>query len=207
MVHAYNWHRDNKTDGPSDNLVHPKPMGHGISLAVVIWLMQTAAMLFNAHMTRKANLMGVSARAAVSYKPYPFPVLTNPDYRPDLQKEHVSHYSETILICRRLSPRARLTFTNGHINTLITADAAYLERSFPECLEIPSHILVVLVACALLIANLGASALCGIGVLVIFSPSQGLLLQAPALVSHTLMLSMDFWENYAIEKEADQSSG
>jgi ATP-binding cassette subfamily C (CFTR/MRP) protein 1 len=77
------------------------------------------------------------------------------------------------LTSRRLSPQARLTFTDGHINTLISADSAYLDLMYPSSVELPTHLPVILVACVLLIVNLGVSALCGIGVLVFFSPVQG----------------------------------
>jgi hypothetical protein len=68
MSRAYHWHRASTLDQSTDELVPPKPVGYGIGLAFLIWLMQFGAIVFNAQYTQGSNVMGLAARAGVSYQ-------------------------------------------------------------------------------------------------------------------------------------------
>jgi ATP-binding cassette subfamily C (CFTR/MRP) protein 1 len=59
----------------------------------------------------------------------------------------------------RLSPRARLEYTNGRQITAISADAGYTEWCFPILVQAIVQPFGVVIAFILLILNLGPSAL------------------------------------------------
>ena len=66
MKQAYDWHRVIQSGTSTDGLVHPKSMGFGIGLALIVWFMQFLVTVLTAQVTLKANIMGLAARSAVS---------------------------------------------------------------------------------------------------------------------------------------------
>ena len=68
----------------------------------------------------------------------------------------------------RLSPRARLEYTNGRQITAISADASYAEWCFPIVVQGIVEPFSIIIAFTLLILNLGPSALV---VSVLFDPN------------------------------------
>jgi hypothetical protein len=66
MTQAYNWDKARRSTLPPEALLPASSIGSGIGLACVIWLMQLLAAIFKAQASQRADIMGLSARAAVS---------------------------------------------------------------------------------------------------------------------------------------------
>ncbi|KAJ9097159.1 hypothetical protein QFC21_004828 [Naganishia friedmannii] len=97
-----------------------------------------------------------------------------------------NHYSAQSMTCGtnltliarkslRLSPGSRIEFTNGKQITAITADSGYVEWSFPLIVEVLVEPLTIITGFALLLVNLGPSALVGIGLLAMSSPLMAIM--------------------------------
>lgn len=71
----------------------------------------------------------------------------------------------------RLSPRARLEYTNGRQITAISADASYAQWCFPILVQAVVLPFGVIIAFILLIINLGPSALVVMSCGVVSTPS------------------------------------
>ncbi|KAI5452228.1 hypothetical protein NCC49_000793 [Naganishia albida] len=127
----------------------PPAIGTGIGLAIGLALMQEAGSLFNNHYLAQAYTCGYLMKSAV----------TNQIAQKSL----------------RLSPRSQIEYTNGQRTSAIGADCNYIDWCFPGLVEVVVQPLTIAVGFALLIINLGPSALVGIGILALASPIMAIL--------------------------------
>ncbi|KAF5390969.1 hypothetical protein D9757_004019 [Collybiopsis confluens] len=136
-------------------LSKPKGVGYGVGIAFALFAMSEASSLVRdlpliaAHSMYTAMTLGMSVRAAL-----------------------VGAITRKSL---RLSTRARLEHSSGHILTMISTDTARVD----EFCGYGHHMWVapiqLIIAVGLLIANLGYSALVGLGVLLLSLPIQTML--------------------------------
>ncbi|KIK57337.1 hypothetical protein GYMLUDRAFT_46212 [Collybiopsis luxurians FD-317 M1] len=135
-----------QTEAESFGLSKPKGIGYGVGLAFALFVMAEAASLFAAHSMKTGMSLGMSIRAAL-----------------------VGAITRKSL---RLSTSARLEHNSGHILTMISTDTARVD----EFCGYGHHMWVgpiqLIIAVGLLIANLGYSALVGLGVLIFSLPIQ-----------------------------------
>ncbi|KAJ7461221.1 multidrug resistance-associated ABC transporter [Mycena latifolia] len=132
----------------------PKPaggIGYGIGLAFALFAMQEVASLMTNHYQQIMMTVGLSVRTGA----------IGSVFRKSL----------------RLSARARLEHTAGQITTLISTDSTRLElfSTYGHITWVSS--IQIIVGVSLLIANLGYSALVGLGVLIFGFPLQTLLVK------------------------------
>ncbi|KAI9333757.1 hypothetical protein DFJ73DRAFT_799177 [Zopfochytrium polystomum] len=80
--------------------------------------------------------------------------------------------SNLYLKCLRLSPRGRQKFSAGRIVNSMSTDTARMDRAAAFLHLVWSVPYLILVASALLVYNLGASALAGLAILLVFAPVQ-----------------------------------
>ncbi|KIY72285.1 multidrug resistance-associated ABC transporter [Cylindrobasidium torrendii FP15055 ss-10] len=152
LTESYYWHRATEEQRAALGIDAPKGVGYGIGVGFGIFIMQEASSLFTNHSLQIMMTMGLGVRSA----------LVGNIFRKSL----------------RLSGRARLEHSVGQITTMISADATRLDR-----FAMAIHILwlgpiEICVGIALLIVNLGYSALVGVAILVISIPMQGLMAAA-----------------------------
>ncbi|KZV84227.1 ATP-dependent bile acid permease [Exidia glandulosa HHB12029] len=126
---------------------HARSVGYGFGLAVAIFAMgQIASLLHNASYFGTL-MLGFRLRTS----------LLSVVFRKSL----------------RLSGRARLEHTSGQITTIVSADTSRLDNATGFIHVLWSSPLIIAIGVALLIVNLGPSALVGLAVLVLAIPVQG----------------------------------
>ncbi|TFK49961.1 multidrug resistance-associated ABC transporter [Heliocybe sulcata] len=132
-------------------LTNVRGIGYGIGLAIAIFVMQGKHLssLMTTHATMRGMNTGLMIRTAV----------IGTVFRKAL----------------RLSGRARAEHSVGQVTTLISKDADDLLRVGMYAHELWLSPIQIIVAVALLIYNLGYSALVGLGVLIFGAPLQGML--------------------------------
>ncbi|EJD02283.1 multidrug resistance-associated ABC transporter [Fomitiporia mediterranea MF3/22] len=124
----------------------PRNVGYGIGLGIAIFVMQESASLMNNHYTMTTMTNGLLIRSA----------LIGAIFRKSL----------------RLSGRARAKHSVGQITTMISTDATRLDLSAATFHNLWTSPIQIIIGVALLINNLGYSALVGLGVLIIGFPIQ-----------------------------------
>ncbi|KZO98301.1 multidrug resistance-associated ABC transporter [Calocera viscosa TUFC12733] len=129
----------------------PRSVGYGVGLAVALFVMQETSSICQNNYMQWSMQTGFLIRTSV-----------------------ISNIFRKAL---RLSGKARLTHSTGQITTMISADATRMDLAsgFAHMLWVSP--IQILIGIALLIANLGYSALVGLGVLIIGFPLQGYLVR------------------------------
>ncbi|TDL20293.1 multidrug resistance-associated ABC transporter [Rickenella mellea] len=155
LTDAYIFHRLPPGTSPAaaaaQGVTPPRGIGYGIGLGVALFVMQEVASLLTNHYMQITMTTGLSVRTGV----------VGNIFRKSL----------------RLSGRARLDHTVGQITTMISADASRLDLVSAFVHNIWIAPVQILIGIALLINNLGYSALVGLGVLIIGFPIQFLLVR------------------------------
>ncbi|KAJ7459489.1 multidrug resistance-associated ABC transporter [Mycena galericulata] len=129
----------------------PRGIGYGVGLAVALFVMQEVASLTANHSMQTMMTVGLSTRTGI----------IGSVFRKSL----------------RLSGRARLEHTVGQTTTIISTDAARLDRFCQFGHNIWDAPIQIAIGVGLVIGNLGYSALVGLGVLVLGFPMQMLLVK------------------------------
>ncbi|KAF9019789.1 multidrug resistance-associated ABC transporter [Hymenopellis radicata] len=146
LTDSYIWWRLSDEQRASGIIPQPQGIGYGIGVGVGLFFMQETASLFTNHSSYYGMTLGLAVRTSV----------IGAIFRKSL----------------RLSGRGRLDHSVGKITTMISTDATRLDR-FSNVIHIlwvsPIQIIIGI---ALLINNLGYSALVGVGVLVFSFPVQ-----------------------------------
>ncbi len=91
----------------------------------------------------------------------------------------------------RLSPKARLEFTNGRMTTSVSGDCSFLDFASPMTVECLVEPFTILIGMALLIYYVGYSALVGIAVLLSSTPLMAVLFRGLITSRHTQMAVVD----------------
>ncbi|KAL7422108.1 hypothetical protein Q5752_002751 [Cryptotrichosporon argae] len=149
MDYGYAWAAAEAAGESTAGLTQPKSIGYGIGLAVALFVMEYASSIFIFQSQQRGSVIGFLARASLI----------------DL----ISRKS------MRLSGKSRLELTNGRLTTMVSADCSFLDFAGPFTIELFIQPIQVLVGIALLLYTLGYSALVGLAVLILFTPTQGLL--------------------------------
>ncbi|KAG7091281.1 hypothetical protein E1B28_010329 [Marasmius oreades] len=126
----------------------PRGVGFGVGLAFAIFAMQEVASLFTNHQQQIAMSIGLYTRAS----------MIGTMFRKSL----------------RLSGKSRAEHTTGKIMTMISTDATRLDHFAIYGHSLWIAPIQIIIGIALLIANLGYSALVGLGVLIFGMPIQGI---------------------------------
>ncbi|EJU01834.1 hypothetical protein DACRYDRAFT_22209 [Dacryopinax primogenitus] len=129
----------------------PPSVGYGVGLAVALFVMQEASSICQNNYMQWSMQTGFLIRTSV-----------------------ISNIFRKSL---RLSGKARLTHSTGQITTMISADATRMDMASGFAHNLWVSPIQILVGIGLLIANLGYSALVGLGVLIIGFPLQGYLVK------------------------------
>ncbi|KZT57357.1 hypothetical protein CALCODRAFT_434214 [Calocera cornea HHB12733] len=129
----------------------PRSVGYGAGLAVALFVMQETSSVCQNNYMQWSMQTGFLIRTSV-----------------------ISNIFRKAL---RLSGKARLTHSTGQITTMISADATRMDMASGFAHNLWVSPIQILVGIALLIANLGYSALVGLGVLIIGFPLQGYLVK------------------------------
>ncbi|KAJ7172563.1 multidrug resistance-associated ABC transporter [Mycena filopes] len=141
------------TDAEKASGLLPKPrgIGYGIGLGVALFAMQEVSSLMTNHSQQMMMTVGLSVRTGI--------------------------IGSVFRKSMRLSARARLEHTAGQTTTIISTDAARLDRfsQFGHNLWVAP--IQIIIGIGLLIGNLGYSALVGLGVLIFGFPLQTLLVR------------------------------
>ncbi|KZP09468.1 multidrug resistance-associated ABC transporter [Athelia psychrophila] len=132
-------------------LTKPRGIGYGIGLAFALFAMQEVSSLMSNHYYIKAMSTGLAVRTAV-----------------------IGTITRKSL---RLSGRARLSHSNGQITTMISTDSARLDRFGQFAHNVWVGPIQIIIGIALLIDNLGPSALVGLAVLIAGFPIQFVLVR------------------------------
>ncbi|KAF9044293.1 multidrug resistance-associated ABC transporter [Panaeolus papilionaceus] len=128
----------------------PRGIGFGIGLAFALFAMQEVASIMGNHFMLFAQTTGLYVRTGV----------IGTIFRKSL----------------RLSGKARAEHTIGKITTMISQDATHLDLFSTYAHHLWVAPIELIIGIALLINNLGVSALVGLGVLVVAMPFQGILI-------------------------------
>lgn len=126
----------------------PRGIGFGVGLAFAIFAMQEVASLLTNHQQQIAMSIGLYTRAS----------MIGTMFRKSL----------------RLSGKSRAEHTTGKIMTMISTDATRLDHFATYAHTLWIAPIQMIIGIALLIANLGYSALVGLGVLIFGLPIQGI---------------------------------
>ncbi|ESK94758.1 abc transporter [Moniliophthora roreri MCA 2997] len=126
----------------------PPGIGYGIGLAFALFAMLEVASLATNHYLQMSMSIGLSVRASI----------IGSIFRKSL----------------RLSGKARAKHTTGQVMTMISSDATRLDQFVMYAHNVWIAPVQLIVGIALLIANLGYSALVGLGVLIFGLPIQGI---------------------------------
>jgi len=143
----------------------PESIGKGIGLAIALAAMQEIASLCNNHYMAHSMGCGWQMRACL-----------------------IDQISRKSL---RLSPKARLEFTNGRMTTSVSGDTSFADFVSPMLIEICVEPISILVGMALLIYYLGYSALVGIFVLLSSTPLMGFLFRGLIASRRKQMATVD----------------
>lgn len=146
LADAYVYYRLTDEQKAAGVIKQPRGVGYGIGLAFALFAMQEISSLMTNHYMMTTMITGVSVRTA----------LIGAIFRKSL----------------RLSGRARLDHSVGQITTMISADTARLDRSAAFAHNVWVGPIQIIIAVGLLLANLGYSALVGLGVILIGFPLQ-----------------------------------
>ncbi|KAJ9110598.1 hypothetical protein QFC22_006716, partial [Naganishia vaughanmartiniae] len=130
---SHEWATANERDRQTLSLPPPRSIGYGIGIAIGLAAMQEVASLFENHYSAQSMTCGFMMRNAI-----------------------INQIARKSL---RLSPLSRVSLTNGKQITAITADSGYVEWSFPLIVELLVQPLTIMIGFALLLVNLGPSAL------------------------------------------------
>ncbi|KZO98300.1 multidrug resistance-associated ABC transporter [Calocera viscosa TUFC12733] len=127
----------------------PRSVGYGVGLAVALFVMQETSSLCENNYMQWSMQTGFLIRTSV-----------------------ISNIFRKAL---RLSGKSRLTHSTGQITTMISADATRLDMASAFAHMLWVSPIQLIVGIALLISNLGYSALVGLAVLILGFPLQGYL--------------------------------
>ncbi|KAJ7123757.1 multidrug resistance-associated ABC transporter [Mycena epipterygia] len=141
------------TDAEKASGLLPKPrgIGFGIGLAFALFAMQEVSSLMTNHSTQNMMTVGLSVRTGI--------------------------IGSVFRKSMRLSGRARLEHSVGQTTTIISTDAARLDRFSQFSHNIWVSPIQIIIGVGLLIGNLGYSALVGLGVLLLGFPLQTILVK------------------------------
>ncbi|KAM0755919.1 ATP-dependent bile acid permease [Meredithblackwellia eburnea MCA 4105] len=150
ITDSYIWHKvgGNPEAASALGATRPAGVGVGIGYAVGLWAMQQAASLFQNQYMQLGMAVGMLMRTSL-----------------------ISLISRKSL---RLSGAARVKHPNGHLITLVSSDASFMEWSAFLVHGLWVLPLQIIIGIILLIVYLGYSALVGVAVLVLNTPIQGL---------------------------------
>ncbi|WWD19199.1 hypothetical protein CI109_103657 [Kwoniella shandongensis] len=143
---AYNRHNAVKQGLPTDSMEQPKSPGYMYGLAIMIWAMTSGSSIIHWFTGFWPALMGKKLSTAL-----------------------MTMISRKSL---RLSPKARQEMTNGRLTTMLSVDSLSIENATHDVQVIPISILMLILGTGLLYSLLGTSALVGLAVLVLDSPSK-----------------------------------
>ncbi|EJU01830.1 hypothetical protein DACRYDRAFT_52395 [Dacryopinax primogenitus] len=129
----------------------PRDVGYGIGLAIALFVMQEVSSICQNNYMQWAMQTGFLIRTSV-----------------------ISNIFRKAL---RLSGKARITHNTGQITTMISADATRMDEASAYAHGLWVFPIQILIGIALLISNLGYSALVGLAVLVLGFPLQGYLVK------------------------------
>ncbi|KAI0071668.1 multidrug resistance-associated ABC transporter [Panus rudis PR-1116 ss-1] len=146
LTDSYIYYRASDAERAAVGISKPQGIGYGIGVAFALFAMQEVASLMTNHYTQVTMTNGLAVRTAV----------IGAIFRKSL----------------RLSGKARLDHSVGQITTMISADAARLDRVCAQIHNLWVAPIQIAIGIGLLIGNLGPSALVGFGVLVLSFPVQ-----------------------------------
>ncbi|KAF9020670.1 multidrug resistance-associated ABC transporter [Hymenopellis radicata] len=149
LAESYAWSRLTDDEKAAGIIPQPRGPGYGIGLGFTIFIMQEVASLLVNHYYQRGMSLGLSVRTFV----------IGSIFRKSL----------------RLSGRARIEHSVGQITTMISADSQRLDTFTYLAPMLWVSPIQIIIGIALLIHNLGYSALVGVGVLVFSLPAQGIL--------------------------------
>ncbi|KAF8066642.1 multidrug resistance-associated ABC transporter [Lyophyllum atratum] len=149
LSNSYYYYRLSDEEKASGIIKEPQGIGYGIGLAFALFVMQQSASLMGNHFLQLGMTTGLYMRAGV----------IGAIFRKSL----------------RLSGRARLEHSAGQITTMISTDATRIDLFAAYAHYIWVAPIQIIIGFGLLIANLGYSALVGLGVLIIGMPFQAIL--------------------------------
>ncbi|KAF5360312.1 hypothetical protein D9758_009126 [Tetrapyrgos nigripes] len=149
LITSYVWFQLSDEQREQAGIGKPRGIGYGIGLAFALFVMQESASLFYTYNQQVAMRIGMSVRAGV----------IGSIFRKSL----------------RLSGRARAEHSVGEVMTMISTDCTRLDHFAQYGHHLWISPIQIIVALGLLIGNLGYSALVGIGVLILGTPIQGIL--------------------------------
>jgi ATP-binding cassette subfamily C (CFTR/MRP) protein 1 len=129
------------------NLNDPYPVGFGYGMAVLMFVLQLLNIFFTAHYWQAGQKTGFRVRSAIVS----------------------TIYNKTLL----LNASSRLDFNTGKVVNIMGTDAARIDGMSWSIHDLWSSPLVIIVATALLVINLGPSALVGVAFLIVMFPIQG----------------------------------
>ncbi|KAH8086808.1 multidrug resistance-associated ABC transporter [Filobasidium floriforme] len=132
------------SDDERINLSQPKHIGVGFGLAIGLAAMQQTAFILNGVYGYRSLFAGSLLRIALI--------------------DQISRKS------MRLSTRARVKQTAGRLTSAVSGDATFMDTGSTSMVDVIVEPIAITVGCALLIYNLGYSALVGVGVLFASSP-------------------------------------
>ncbi|KAJ7607370.1 multidrug resistance-associated ABC transporter [Roridomyces roridus] len=151
LTESYIVHNASEELKASGQLPKPRGIGYGIGLAFALFAMQEVASVMTNHSQQTMMAVGLSTRTAI--------------------------IGSVFRKSMRLSGRARLEHTVGQTTTIISTDAARLDRFCYFSHNVWDAPIQIIIGVALLINNLGYSALVGLGVLILGFPLQFVLVR------------------------------
>ncbi|TCD67438.1 hypothetical protein EIP91_012410 [Steccherinum ochraceum] len=151
LTNSYIYYRATEEQRAIAGLAKPQGLGYGIGLAFALFAMQEVASLMTNHYQLMTMTLGMTIRTGI----------IGTIFRKAL----------------RLSGRARLDHSVGQITTMISTDATRLDRSSAQAHNLWVAPIQIAIGVGLLIANLGYSALVGLGVLLLGFPIQFILVR------------------------------
>ncbi|WWD04245.1 hypothetical protein V865_002313 [Kwoniella europaea PYCC6329] len=143
-AHTYYQARSNGT--LTDDIPRPDSIGRGIGLAIALYVMQSSASLLFFKGDQVEFIMGSRLSMALI--------------------DMIGRKS------MRLSGKSRNEMSNGRLFTLVSSDCSIIEWAMSTFANLVIDPITLTTGIALLIYNLGYSALVGVGILAIASPSQ-----------------------------------
>ncbi|KAH8103346.1 multidrug resistance-associated ABC transporter [Cristinia sonorae] len=146
LTESYAYYHASEEQRAQLGFARPRGIGYGIGIAFALFAMQEISSLMTNHYMLISMGLGMSVRTSV----------IGSIFRKAL----------------RLSGRARLDHSVGQITTMISTDASRLDRCAWQAHNLWVAPVQIIIGVALLIANLGYSALVGLGVLLFGFPIQ-----------------------------------
>ncbi|KAJ7457054.1 multidrug resistance-associated ABC transporter [Mycena latifolia] len=151
LTTSYIYYHATEAEKASGFLPQPRGIGYGIGLGCALFAMQEIASLMTNHSQQTMMQVGLSVRTGI--------------------------IGSVFRKSMRLSARARLEHTVGQTTTIISTDAARLDRFSQFGHNIWTSPIQIVIGVGLLINNLGYSALVGVGVLLLGFPLQMILVK------------------------------